>query len=169
VRVCPEGTEEWLEPSGQVVRIIAICMLSAAIALFGFRLYQLQRYPKVEATITSIRVVENKSSDSNQPLCGVEMTLDYFLTGRSYTFVSEPHSFSNCAPRQSYERRFVGRTIAVLVDPRAPANIIPNPSWTIEFFLASFVLAILGVVFFGMSTIFIHVGRRLIATGTRLP
>jgi hypothetical protein len=168
VRIFPEGTEEWLEPSGKVLRVVACCMLFSAIALFGFRLYQWQKYPKVEARVTSVRVVENKLSDSNQIVCGVEMTLDYFVGGHSYTSVTEPHSFSNCAPRQSYERQFVGKTIAVLVNPKAPGDIVPNPGWTVEFFLGSFVLTILGVVFLGASAISIHIGRKLIATGVRL-
>jgi uncharacterized protein DUF3592 len=150
MRIFPEGVRQWIAPAGQTFLVISAGTLLIGLGAFAWKAWILERWPRAEGVVVSARV-ERESSDDDA-ICSGVYSVRYSIRGRDFTTETGGHSFTNdCAGIEADVASALGRKVVTLYDEDSPSGAYVNPGLNTEFFLVSFILSIISLVFGGVG------------------
>jgi hypothetical protein len=141
--IFPKGAKDAMTPIGQVLLILAGCMLMIAVAVFAFKTWVLYSWPRTTGTVINSHVTR-MTSDDGTPICSAAESVQYLVDGRRLVVETGGRSFTRrCSEIQAQVVAALGQKRVVMYDKRSPDTTYVDPGFDLEFYLVAFVMACL--------------------------
>jgi hypothetical protein len=169
MRIFPERTEEWLEPGGTAMQVIAIFALVIAFVAFGWRMYNLSTWHNAEGEIISAQLVHRHNNDG-QTLCSAAYKVRFLADGAPHVLSTEfSTATSDCSNWEQRVAQMPGTKETVLYNPANPDSAYVNGGKSAQFFIVAIVCGGLGLGFGIGGTALKTIGRRMQKRGLAMP
>ena len=168
MKIFPEGTEKWIQPTGITMFVLGCIWLIVALIAFPWRSSQWKHWPRTQGKVVQARVTRG-TNEEGTVLCGVELTVQYSANNGQRQLQHESTSkSSNCSWWEDEAKRAIGQTREVVYDPGNSHNSHLTDD-RLSFFVMPFVSAVIGVVFVFGGYLSWLMGRGIIRRGIKLP
>ena len=144
---------------GKTFGIIGLSMAVLALGFFIREEYVLHYWSKADGVVISSRVAESRTADDIQT-CSLIEDVSFSLQGKEFSSEIGGNSYTgNCFKIRQEAAQAVNSHVEVLHDPGDPQSFYIKDALTGDFFLNSYLLAVIATIFGFVGLIIYKVGK----------